>query len=161
MYIKYNNDLYVFLNKKEYFKIITRKSNKADEAFYQNLEVYVKQIPPTDTNIQDIFDVHYLIDYDTGLNCVPTTWRVDTSRVEFMDDEVLLVFGQGRLPGWEALENTVCQKCVKLEECGAIRIVFKYKVKDGEECNPPLRIEEELTKDEFRKVFEQYVDENI
>lgn len=29
-YIKYDNELYVFLDKKDYFEIITRKENKAN-----------------------------------------------------------------------------------------------------------------------------------
>lgn len=161
MYIKYKDILYIFLDKKKYYKIITYKDYKSDETYIKDIDVYVKQIDRNDNGIQEIFEVYYLIDYDTGLKCVPTTWRVDTERVEFLDDEVLLVFGHGRLPDWEILENTVCQKCVKLDDCGTIKIVYKYTVKDGKNYNPPLRVEKELTKDEFREIFEVYVDENI
>lgn len=159
MYINYKNILYRYLE--DDCELLTYKTEKTDSTFEDDDGIYYKAIEQDDPDIVDVYNVHYLIDYDTGLDCVPTTWKVDTSRVEFMDDEVLLVFGQGRLPDWEILENTVCQKCVKLEECGTIKIVYKYTVKNGEKCNSLLRVEEELTKDEFREIFERYVDENI
>jgi len=159
MYINYKNVLYRYLD--DDGELLTYKADKTDSTFEFDDGIYYKAIEQDDPDIVDVYTVHYLIDYDTGLDRVPTTWKVDTSRAEFMNNEVLLVFGQGQLPDWEILENTVCQKCVKLEECGTIKIVYKYDVKNGEKCNPLLQVEEELTKDEFREVFERYVDENI
>lgn len=159
MYINYKNVLYRYLD--DDGELLTYKADKTDSTFEFDDGIYYKAIEQDDPDIVDVYTVHYLIDYDTGLDCVPTTWKVDTSRVEFMNDEVLLVFEQGRLPDWEILENTVCQKCVELEECGTIKIVYKYDVKNGEKYNPLLRVEKDLTKDQFREVFERYVDENI
>lgn len=161
MYIKYSGVLYDFLDEKEHYELITRKEEKTDDTYNKDWEVWFKEIPIDDPQIESIYDMHYLVDYDTKLECVPTTWKVDEEEITLTGEKILLIFGHGRLPGWEIVENTVCKKMVKIEEVKNIRIVYKYKVKEGKKYDIPLREERTLTIEEFKQMAEYYRDSNI
>lgn len=163
MYIKYNREIYelIYCWLVEKKVISTYKKEKTDSSFYEISDYYAKDFNPDDPQIESIYDMHYLVDYDTKLECVPTTWKVDEEEITLTGEKILLIFGHGRLPGWEIVENTVCKKMVKIEEVKNIRIVYKYKVKEGKKYDIPLREERTLTIEEFKQMAEYYRDSNI
>lgn len=164
MYLVDNKGLlfrYVYNGIEEKYFCVTKDKNKVSEGFIQSYDFYKKEIPIDDPQIESIYDMHYLVDYDTKLECVPTTWKVDEEEITLTGEKILLIFGHGRLPGWEIVENTVCKKMVKIEEVKNIRIVYKYKVKEGKKYDIPLREERTLTIEEFKQMAEYYRDSNI
>ena len=63
MYIKYNNELFYLVDKKDYYKIVTRKESKSDKTFYSRLNVFIKEIAIDDLDIRDIYDVDFFVIY--------------------------------------------------------------------------------------------------
>ena len=161
MYIKYNNIVFRFLDKKEYYKIITRNKNKTTDEFYKNKDVYVKKIIETDINIQDIFNIQFFLKWDSHFEKVDTVWEIFTDKSYLNENQVLMRFANGLLPGWRAEEQTVCSRYVDINECEDFTIVYTYTVKDGIRLETPLKQEKKVSKEEFQKTVIQYRNENI
>lgn len=92
---------------------------------------------------------------------VETTWEILTQKNYLVDEQVLLVFAKGRLPGWKAEKQTVCSRYVDINECENFTVVYTYHIKDGERLEEPLKIEEKLTQEEFIATIIQYRSRNI
>ena len=161
MYIKYNNIVFRFLDKKEYYKIITRNKNKTTDEFYKNKDVYVKKIIETDINIQDIFNIQFFLKWDSHFEKVDTVWEIFTDKSYLNENQVLMRFANGLLPGWRAEEQTVCSRYVDINECEDFTIVYTYTVKDGIRLETPLKQEKKVSKEEFQKTVIQFRNENI
>ncbi len=161
MFIRYNSKIYRFLDKKEYYKIITTDNRKVTDEFYKNIDVYVKKILTEDTNIQDIFNVQFYLTWDSHLEKVDTRWEIFTEKSYMKDDQVLMRFANGLLPGWHAEEQTVCSRYVDINECEDFTVVYTYHVKDGKKLEKPLKEEVKLTKEEFQQMIIRYRSENI
>lgn len=164
MFIKYRNTLYDSLDEKTYLIIITRVESKIDEQFLKSRKSYYKEISTEDTDIQEIFNIQFYLNWDSHLEKVNTVWELFTE--EFTDDclkneQVLLVFAKGCLLGWKVEENTVCSRYVDINECEDFTVIYTYKMKDGERLEEPLKVEEKLTKEEFITKIIEYKDENI
>lgn len=161
MFIKYDNKLYRYLNKKEYYKIITRNNEKITEEFYKSSESYVREISTDDTNIQNIFDIQFYLDWDSHLEKVDKTWEISIQENRLIEEKVFLRFAYGLLPGWRAEEQTVSSRYVDINECENFAVIYIYHLKDGERLEEPLRVEEKLTKEEFITKVIQYRNQNI
>ena len=161
MFIIYNNFLYRYIKNKDHFEIITYDKNKVDKNFTLDGDIYYKQIPKDDKCIQDIFDVEYFLKWDSGLKDVDSKWRILTIGVQMKENQILLTFDKGILPGWNAEEQTVCSKYVDIDECEDFSVVYTYTVKDGNVLKEPLKEEQKVLKEEFQKLVHQYRTRNI
>ncbi len=77
MYIRYKNEIFRFIDKGEYFKIITLDKRKATDKFYKNIDDYVKKISINDADIQAIFDVDFVLTY---IDTSETRWNVNEGK---------------------------------------------------------------------------------
>lgn len=143
MYAKYNNNIYRYLHRKEYDKIITYDRKKSDATFYVNESVYVKQIKGEDPALQEVFDVTFSFNWDSKLEHVETTWTITAAPEYLQGDQLLLRYTKGLLPGWKVEEQTVCVRYVPIEECSEFKICYTYFVKNGEHLEK-IKKEEKL-----------------
>lgn len=161
MYIRYNSEIYRFLDKKEYYKIITRNKNKTTDEFYKNKDVYVKKITKTDINIQDIFNVQFFLRWDSHFEKVNTLWEVFADKSYLKDDQVLIRFANGLLPGWRAEEQTVCSRYVDINKCEDFTVLYTYVYKDGIKLEKPSVEEKRVSAKEFKEKMIKYGKSNI
>ncbi len=161
MFINYNNTLYDSLNEKTHLVIITRVESKIDEQFLKSRKSYYKEISTDDTNIQDIFDVKFYLDWDSHFERVDKTWEISTQINHLVGEQVLLEFVKGQLPGWKLEEQIICSKYVDINECENFTAVYTYDTKDGQRLENPLKVEEKLTKEKFIEKVIQYRNRNI
>ena len=162
MYIKYNDVLYDFLDKKEYYKIITRISSKTDESFYKKFEVFVKEIKLTDSNIQDIYDVDFYVTYtddsETLKHGQPVTrWNINKMgmlyrRLDMEKNEIGLSLPHDSWSDdWIQDEKYSCSKIVDLYDCSDYTVVYTYTFKDGKKLDEPYVEEVKMTAEDFQQ----------
>lgn len=161
MFIIYKDNLYDMSEKKTYFDIITRLETKVDGDFLSDDDIYYKQIPLDDKYIQDIFDVEFFLKWDSGLKDVDSKWEILAIEMRMKENQVLLTFAKGILPGWRAEEQTVCSRYVDIDECEDFSVVYTYAVKDGNVLKEPMIVEQKVSKEEFQKLAHQYQIRNI
>ncbi len=161
MFIIYKDTLYDMSDKKTHFNIITRLKAKADGDFLSKEEIFYKQIPKDDKYIQDIFDVEFFLKWDSGLKDVDSKWGILAISMQMKENQILLTFANGILPGWRAEEQTVCSKYVNIDECEDFSVVYTYAVKDGNVLKEPMIVEQKVSKEEFQKLAHQYRTKNI
>ena len=161
MFIIYKDNLYDMSDKKTHFNIITRLKTKADGDFLSKHEIFYKEIPKDDKCIQDIFKVQFFLKWDSHLANVNEVWEILTEYEYLKDNQVLLKFVNGILPGWTVEEQAVSSKYVDIDECEDFSVVYTYTVKDGNVLKEPLIVEQEVSKEEFQKLIHQYRIRNI
>ena len=161
MYIIYNNILYELINYRGKYKITTYFKEKCDRSFDRTWDYYSKEYLETDTNIQDIFNIQFFLKWDSHFEKVDTVWEIFTDKSYLNENQVLMRFANGLLPGWRAEEQTVCSRYVDINECEDFTIVYTYTVKDGIRLETPLKQEKKVSKEEFQKTVIQFRNENI
>ena len=172
MYIQYNNELFRFLDKRDYFKIITFDYGKTTADFYKNIDVYVKKISIKDINIQDIFEVDFVLTYiDTSETTkhgkYETRWNVNEGKPMYKSpviekDEVGLTLSHDSWSeDWIQDDKYSCSKIVNLYECSEYTIVYTYVFKNGKKLEEPLIEEKQVSAEEFKKEMIKYRKTNI
>lgn len=161
MFIIYKDNIYDTSEEKAHINIITRQKTKADKDFLSKQGIFYKQIQKDDKYIQDIFDVEFFLKWDSGLKDVDSKWGILAIAMQMKENQVLLTFANGILPGWNAEEQTVCSKYVDIEECEDFSVVYTYTVKDGKVLNKPMTVEQKVSREEFQKLVHQYQIRNI
>lgn len=154
MYIVYSNKIYRFLISA--MELLTYKLEKIDNSFENDDGIYYKKIEYSDINIQDIYDVDFYIEWDSKMPKVQKKWKVTS----LYDDKVKL-FHEGHLPGWTIEEKLICSLVLDMEEIERYSIKYMYIIKDGKKLEEPFVIENEVNKEVFKEIFEQYINKNI
>ena len=161
MFIIYKDTLYDLVEEKTHLIIITRNELKLNENFLKTKRSFYKNILLNDPNIQDIFNIQFFLKWDSHFEKVDTVWEIFTDKSYLNENQVLMRFANGLLPGWRAEEQTVCSRYVDINECEDFTIVYTYTVKDGIRLETPLKQEKKVSKEEFQKTVIQYRNENI
>ncbi len=172
MYIKYNEHLYELINYRGKKKITTYYKNKCDKGFEQTWDYYAKDYLEEDNNVQDIFDVNFILTYiDTSETTkhgeYVTRWNVNEGRPMYKNPEIendeigLSLPHDSWSEDWIQDDKYSCSKIVNIKECSDYTIVFTYLVKDGEKLEEPLIEEKEVTAEEFKKYMLEYRKQNI
>ncbi|KNY28483.1 hypothetical protein [Pseudobacteroides cellulosolvens] len=161
MFIIYKNNLYHVLDEKSHLVIITRQKSKADEDFLSTKESFYKEISKDDKYIQDVYTVQFFLKWDSHLDGVDKTWEILTEHEYLKENQVLLKFVNGILPGWEVEEQAVCSKYVDIDECEDFLVVYTYTVKDGDVLKIPMVLEQKVSREDFQKLVLKYQIKNI
>ena len=172
MYIRYKNEIFRFIDKGEYFKIITLDKRKATDKFYKNIDDYVKKISINDADIQAIFDVDFVLTYiDTSETTkhgkYETRWNVNEGKPMYKSpaiekDEVGLTLSHDSWSeDWIQDDKYSCSKIVNLYECSEYTIVYTYVFKNGKKLEEPLIEEKQVSAEEFKKEMIKYRKTNI
>lgn len=178
MYIKYNNELFDLVDKKDYYKIVTRNENKSDKTFYLRLNVFIKEIAIDDPDIQDIYDVDFFVIYfdesETMKNaakyvCEGTgmpessqraikqgIWCVNEGRPLYRapvleENEVgLWLNGQSCSEDWVMDDRCSCSKIIDLYDCGGYIVKYTYTFKDGVRLPKEEIVEVKMSAEDFK-----------
>ncbi len=172
MFIKYNNVLYDLLDRHTHLIIITKIESKTDEKFLRSKRSYYKEISTEDTNIQEIFDVDFILTYIDTSETIKhgeyvTKWNVNEGRPMYRNPEIendeigLCLPHDSWSEDWTQDDKYSCSKIVNINECSDYMIVFTYLVKDGEKLNEPLIKEKEVPVGEFKEQMIKYRKSNI
>ncbi len=161
IFIIYRDNLYHSLDEKTHFVIITSQKTKADKDFLSTSRSFYKEIPKDDKCIQDIFKVQFFLKWDSHLANVDEVWEILTEYEYLKENQVLLKFVNGILPGWTEEEQAVSTKYVDIDECEDFSAVYTYTVKDGKVLKEPMIVEQKVSKEEFQKLVHQYQIKNI
>jgi len=161
MFIIYKNNLYDLLDEKTHFVIITRQKSKSDENFLSTGKVFYTDIPKDDINIQDIFDVQFSLQWDSHLKDVDKKWIILNESEYLKENQVLLKFYSGILPGWNIEEQAVCSKYVDIDTCYDFTVNYTFTLKNGIRLKEPIVLEQKVSKEEFQKLVAQYQIRNI
>ncbi len=172
MYIKYNNKLFELINYREKQIITTYFKNKCDETFEKTWDYYVKEFVEEDSNIQDLFDVDFVLTYiDTsettkhGKN--ETRWNVNEGRPmyrspEIEKDEIGLVLSHDSWSeDWIQDDKYSCSKIVNLYDCSEYTIIYTYTWKNGKKLEEPLVEEKRVSAEVFKEEMIKYRKSNI
>lgn len=161
MYIRYDNKLYSYRNLRDCNKIVTRKVEKSNETFYKHRSVWVKVIENIDKNIEDIFDLKFYVEWDSGIENTPSEWYVQHSKGIILDNKMKLYFAQGHLPGWNVEEKTICSNIIDINEVEKYIVQYEYFVKKGRKLEEKEIDRQYVIKEEFIEKFNQYLADNI
>ena len=189
MYIKNNNELFYLVDKKDYYKIVTRKESKSDKTFYSRLNVFIKEIAIDDPDIRDIYDVDFFVIYfdesetikkaakyvyeGTGM-LQPSQraikegiWCVNEGRPLYRtpkieDGEVgLWLHQQSCSDDWVMDDRCSCSKIVDLYDCSGYIVKYTYTVKDGVQLPKEEIVEVKMSAEDFRNEMLKYRIGNI
>ena len=172
MFIKYKDILYDLLEEKTYLSIITRNKLKSNEDFLKTKRSFYKNISLNDINIQDIFDVDFVLTYiDTSETTkhgkYETRWNVNEGKPMYKSpviekDEVGLTLSHDSWSeDWIQDDKYSCSKIVNLYECSEYTIVYTYVFKNGKKLEEPLIEEKQVSAEEFKKEMIKYRKTNI
>lgn len=144
MYTVYKGEEYRF---SEYFVyngkfvsgICTKNIEKADDSFVfcTDGDIYLKFLDQAE--LSDEYDVSFSAEYDTGSENLGKEWNILTSRtIDSEQKRIYLINVDYYLPGWTIEEKGVYTKWINVSEFSNFKIVYKYFIKDGAKCNPPV-----------------------
>ena len=159
MYIKYSGVLYDFLDEKEHYELITRKEEKTDDTYNKDWEVWFKEIPIDDPQIESIYDVKFYVYWDSQLENVEKKWRIQTS--DYFSSGNVELCHEGYLPGWRVKEKGYSATQIDLDQMEGYSVEYIYVVKDGKKLEEPLIIEKDVNREEFEEIIKKYKPYNI
>ena len=139
MIAKYEEQYYYYIKNKN--NIITNFKEKTDENFIKEDNLFYKHIDPED--LSEIFDVKFIIKYDTGLENISPFWEVGGLK----NNKFLIRYSNGCLPGWTIEENNICIKYIDSTKIEEMKEIKTYTKKDNILLNEPL-VEEIIIKSE-------------
>lgn len=166
MIAKYKGDYYLYACKKKERGLlavddnenylITRKKEKSSKEFQvEENRFFVKKTRIDE--LTDVFEVVYLVEYDTGIPNLLKKWEP----VSIKNGIIKLAYGMGILPGWDLEDKFVCTKNIDKEDVhsGVIKVI--YTKKDGEVFEEPHIEEKTVDIEELIRVYNFLADENI
>lgn len=172
MFIKYKDILYDLLEEKTYLSIITRNKLKSNEDFLKTKGSFYKNISLDDINIQDIFEVDFVLTYidtseTTKHGTYETRWNVNEGKAMHKSpviekDEVGLTLPHDSWSeDWIQDDKYSCSKIVNLCDCSEYTVIFTYEYKDGKKLEKPLVEEKQVMAEEFKEEMIKYRKDNI
>lgn len=154
MIARYNECDYLYVANRRRKEIVTTKSQKADASFVYEGNLYFKEVLEED--LSDIYSVEFWVSYKTNILHTPEQWKLSNEKSVITDAGVLLTFAEGILPGWDIVERNVCSHKVNISEISAVRIVLRYKKKDGKVCNGQVIEEKSIAVSELDEYLNRY-----
>ena len=171
MLAKYNGEYYYYVCGE---KIVDKRYKLAIESSVSNIITVKKDKCSSDfcvspycgefykkvdmSELTDIFDVDFFVEYDTGLPTLGVmNWFFDKAK----GDMIKLEYSPGQLPGWYPEEQYVCYKYVGRDEILSSKMVTVYTKKNGVMYSEPYIVEEYLDYDQLIYLFNQYSRENL
>jgi hypothetical protein len=70
--------------------------------------------------------VEFFLKWDSGLKDVDSKWGILAISMQMKENQILLTFANGILPGWRAEEQTVCSKYEILMNAKNFSVVYTY-----------------------------------
>lgn len=159
MLANYNGKTYLYVSNKRRTVIVTRQEYKTDGGFIKDGDLFFKHV--REYELSDIFSVEIWVQYHTGLEHTPSFWQVDEECGGIENDQVMLRFAEGILPGWEIEDKNVCKKYVDYSDISTCRLVMKYKKYAGEALVIPKIEEKYYPIKEAMDLYEQYWKSNL
>ena len=170
MYIKYNEKLYRYLEDDN--ELLTYKEDKIDSNFEEDDGIWFKEITPNDSNIQDIYDINFYVDYIDEKQTMKlmrgvTRWCVNDNRPmhrapEIEKDELGIQGpGMNSTDGWVVYDQGASSKIIHLSDCTGFIVEYKYTVKDGKVLEEKLVEEVRMNAEEFKAEMIKYRRENV
>ena len=184
MYIKNNNELFYLVDKKDYYKIVTRKEGKSDKTFYSRLNVFIKEIAIDDPDIRDIYDVDFFVIYFDESETIKKAakyvyegtemlqpsqraikegiWCVNEGRPLYRtpkieDGEVgLWLHQQSCSEDWVMDDRCSCSKIVDIHECSKLTVRYTYSVKNGTPLTEKEVVEVDMEPEDFTSEMLKY-----
>lgn len=163
MYVKNKNGLlykYVYNRMEKAYFCVTHHSEKADDTFSKNFDFYEKELPLTESCVEDIYNIHFYVYWDSGIDKVGDKWEVPASKT-WMDGEKLKLEHDGHLPEWNIDDKYLCSQYVDMSEIEQYAIEYRYLVKNGEKLEQEFVDERIVSRQEFEALFEKHFIENI
>lgn len=172
MYIKYDKELYVFLDKKDYFEIITRKENKADETYIREANIFFKEISPEDPKIEAIFRVDFYVSYMDDSETLKASgadgvWCVNEGRPLYRcpkieNNELGLSLMYGSIcDEWTQDDKGSSSKIIDLYDCSDHTVVYTYSFKDGKPLAENEMIKIKMEPEDFKNEMLKYRRSNL
>lgn len=160
MIARYKAKEYGLVKHNKSHAIVTHHIENADKEFIQNRAIYYKDIEDFAV-LEDIFEIYFLVKYDTGLEQVESLWRIDLDKEYIQDRKVLLRFTKGILPDWKVEDKNVCMKYVDITSCEEIYVVRKYTQKDAQALEGIYEIKQRITGEELIQLHWKYQHSNL
>ena len=170
MLMKYANKLFRYIS--NYNEIVTYKNINIDGTFKNDNGIYYKKVAIDDINIQDIFEVDFLLTYidtseTTKHGMYNTRWNVNEGKQMYKNpviekNEVGLTLSHDSWSeDWIQDDKYSCSKIVDLYECSEYTIVYTYVFRDGKKLEKPLIEEKQVSAEEFKEKMIKYRKNNI
>jgi len=144
MYTVYKGEEYrfskrFFYNGKFVSGICTKNIEKADDSFVfcTDGDIYLKFLDQAVLN--ELYLISFSAEFDTKIEKVGREWFIyDRNQIDSEQKKIQLIDVDYFLPGWTIEEKGVYTKWINVSEFSNFKIVYKYFIKDGAECNPPV-----------------------
>ena len=147
MIAKYNGNYYYYIFNKRVSNIITNQQNKVSDDFFFEDGTFYKKVAFDE--LEEVFDVKYIVSYNAGVENVSTEWEIANSARDVQDNCVLLRYSNGIIPGWKTEEKNVCIKYVDIRDISNAREICIYKRKDNDTLEYPKTDERKINASEL------------
>lgn len=158
-FANYNGHTYLFhLNRRtKQYEIVTEQIDKTDSEFKNGKHCYYKEIPLSDNDLTDIFDIDLWVKYDTGYEGCPTEWGVGLGgRYTVENRKIPLWCADGYIPGWEVMGKYESRGFIDPEDIQAAWVLYQYQKKDGVLLDEPLVVREDISFEQLLELQRQY-----
>jgi len=71
---------YVYNGMEKAYFCVTHHSEKADDTFSKSFDFFEKEVPLTESSIEDIYNINFYVYWDCGIEKVDAKWNVPVSK---------------------------------------------------------------------------------
>ncbi|MBO4653740.1 MAG: hypothetical protein J5649_10545 [Lachnospiraceae bacterium] len=121
---------------------------------------YMREIDPTDGSVLEYFDIDYFVEYDNGIEGAPTEWQFNGTKESDIFNDIVWIHGDN-YPGWEVIDRAWSRKKITFHECTGQFLKKTVYYRGGKKLARPQVKRVDLSKDEFKRAFRFYEDEDF
>lgn len=158
MYAIINDNLYWYQRYRGRSIVLARKGQPVDVTFEKIDGVFRKDVNIGDTDIRDVYNIHFYVKYRDNIIDNNDIWAVGdgfqtSTPYKIEDGEACIgIFGAVSGNGWETNGRDYSHKIIKFSACSKFFAEYEYIKKDNNICTEPIMYKTELTKEELIKL---------
>lgn len=149
MFAEYKGKPYKIIKNGKQWELLSKKSESVNDGFERDGKLYYRTVHDI-AELDDLYNIDISVMYDTGLEKVPTEWRLPINKEYFTETSVKLVFVEGLLPGWNVEDKNVCSLYIDISKISKAWLVRHSKKNEN--------IKEEISPLGLYKTYQQIVE---
>lgn len=131
MIAEYKGKQYKIVKDGKSWELVSKNPDCVKDGFVKDGKLFYKSVNDL-SQVDDVYDMWVMVEYDTHLEKVNKTWRLEITKEFFTGNEVKLLFGEGILPGWKVEDKNVCSKYVNVCDISTAFIIKKSVINNSE-----------------------------
>lgn len=162
MYAVINGYLYWYQHFRGKTIVLARNGQPVDESFQDKGGFYQKIVEKNDSEIKDIYNVKYYVEYsdstvkDTNIWEIGDGFQADRPYMIENGDACIGIFGAVSGNGWNTNGRDESFKIISLSKCTKFYAEYSFEKKDFNICSENITEKIELSKDELIETIKKH-----